>query len=73
MIFDITSDPNLARCGFKKRLHLLTDCCKLGCGYTLCQLNNDPDSITAMKHDVDGDNFEFLRPKSKLLLRTIGF
>ena len=73
MILTIVSDPCVARYDFKKRPYLLTDFSKLGFGYNLCQPNSDPNSTAAMEHTIDSGNCEFLRPQSKLLLRTTGF
>ena len=73
MIVAIISDPCIARYDFKKRPYLLFDWSKLGMGYNLCQPNNDSDSLAAMQREAEGGETEFLRPKSKLLLRTTGF
>ena len=51
----------------------VTDFSKLGFDYNLCQPNSDPESTAAMKREMDGGDCEFLRPQSKLLLRTTGF
>ena len=72
MIDAIVSDPCIARHDFKKRSYLLTDFSKLGFGYNMCQPNNDQESLAAMKRKIDGGECEFLRPKSKLLLRSTG-
>ena len=73
MISAILSDPCIARYDFRKRPYLLTDFSKLGFGYNLCQPNDDAASLAAMNREMAGGDCEFLRPKSKLLLRTTGF
>ena len=73
MILAIVSDPCIARHDFEKRSYLLTDFSKLGFGYNLCQPNDDPESLAAMRREMEGGECEFLKDKSKLLLRSTGF
>ena len=73
LIEAILSDPCIARFDFQKRPYLLTDFCKLGFGFNLCQPNDDAESLAAMNREMEGGDCEFLTPKSKLLLRTTGF
>ena len=73
MILAITSDPCIARHDYKKRSYLLTDFSKLGFGFNLCQPNDDPESLAAMRREMEGGECEFLKPGSKLLLKSTGF
>ena len=73
MINAVTSDPFINRYGFKKSPYLLTDFSKVGFGYDLCQLNDDPESMAEMRREMEGGDCEFLRHKSKLLLQSTGF
>ena len=51
----------------------MTDFCKLGFGFNLCQPNDDAESVAAMRREMECGESKFLKPKSKLLLRTTGF
>jgi hypothetical protein len=63
MISAIIEDPCITRYDSKKRPYLLTDFPKLGFCHTLCQPNNDADSIVAMKREMDSGDCEFVRLK----------
>ena len=39
----------------------------------MCQTNENPDSMAEMRREMEGGDCEFLRHKSKLLLRSTGF
>ena len=73
LIMALLSDLCLARHNFKKRSYLLTDFSKLGFGYNVCQPDDDPDSMAAMRREMEGGECEFLKAKSKLRLKTTGF
>ena len=72
LIMAVLSDPCNARFNHKKRPYLLCDACKLGYGYNLCQPNDDPASIAAMKREMAGGDYEFLKKDSKARLRSCG-
>ena len=73
MINAVISDPFISRYYFEKRPYLLTDFSKFGVGYDLCQPNDDPDSMVAMRREMEGGDCEFLYHKYKLLLQSTGF
>jgi hypothetical protein len=73
MILALMSDPCIARFDYKKCPYLLTNFLKLGFGYNLCKPNSDTASLADMCRNIAGGNCEFLRLKSKLLLRSTGF
>ena len=73
MIMSLLSDPCLARFDWKKRPYLLTDFSKVGFGWNLCQPADDPESLAAMQREMKGGDCEFLKPDSKLMLKSTGF
>ena len=73
MINAVISDSCIARYYFEKNPYLLADFFKVGFGYDLCQPNDDPDSMAAMRREMEGGDCEFLRHKSKFLFQSTGF
>eukprot|EP00956_Cyclotella_meneghiniana_P020963 scaffold37640_cov83-Cyclotella_meneghiniana.AAC.2 len=69
----ILSDPCLRRFNHNLRVYLLTDFCKDGFGYTVCQPGSDDSSVAAMRREDLGGECEFLRPNAKLTLHPISF
>ena len=69
----VISDLCISRYYFEKCPYLLTGLSKVGFGYDLCQPNDDPNSMAAMRREMEGGDCEFLRQKSKLILRSTGF
>ena len=68
MINAVISDSCIACYYFENHSYLLADFFKVGFGYDLCQPNDDPNSMAAMRREMEGGDCEFLRHKSNLLL-----
>ena len=69
----LLADPCLARFDHRKRLYLRTDFSSLGFGYAALQPADDEASLAAMRREMAGGTCEFMKPKSKLLLRPVSF
>ena len=69
----LLSDPCLRRFNKDLRVYLLTDFCKDGFGYTVCQPGSDQPSLEAMRREDLGGDCEFLRPKTNLTLHPVSF
>ena len=74
MINAICSNPCIARFDYKKCSYLLTDSSRKGFGYDICQPDSDHLASMASTHrEMEGDDYDFLLPKSTLCLRSTGF
>ena len=72
MINSVISEPLIYLYDFEKHPYLLTDFSKVGFCYDMCQPNDNPDSMAAMRREMEGGDCEFLRHKFKLLLQSTG-
>jgi hypothetical protein len=70
----LLSEPILQRANIHKRFYFLkTDFSAKGLGYALCQPDDTPEALAAMRREDEGGKCEFDRCRAKLRLKPCGF